>query len=36
MRIILHNPTIKKRPVLALDKQLHLCFSTYDYSDIFS
>ena len=36
MRIMLDNPAIIKRPVLALDKQLHLGFSTDDYSDIFS
>jgi len=36
IRIMLDNPAIIKRPVLALDKQLHLGFSTDDYSDIFS
>jgi len=36
MRIMLDNPAIIKRPLLALDKQLHLGFSTDNYSDIFS
>jgi arsenate reductase-like glutaredoxin family protein len=36
MRLMLDNPAIIKRPVLALDKQLHLGFSTDNYIDIFA
>lgn len=36
IRLMQDNPAIIKRPVLALDNQLHLGFSTDDYIDIFA
>ena len=35
-RVMLANPAIIKRPILARDNQLHLGFSTQQYQEIFS
>ena len=36
MRLMLDNPAIIKRPILATDNQLHVGFSTRQYEEIFS
>ena len=36
IRVMLDNPAIIKRPILARDNQLHVGFSTGQYEEIFS
>ena len=36
IRVMLDNPAIIKRPILATDNQLHVGFSTRQYEEIFS
>ena len=36
IRVMINNPAIIKRPILATDKQLHLGFSDQQYQEIFS
>ena len=36
IRVMIDNPAIIKRPILARNNQLHLGFSTHQYQEIFS